>query len=430
MGNFRVGFIIVGFICALYGCEDPSLVGTDFVGENPITVTYYDTVSIQISTIKFDSLATSNISRLLVGKSEDEQLGTVLAAPFFQVGRDLLNSYPDDEKATFDSLTLELSFDGYSYYDTTQVQTYNLYSLLAEMELGDDGKLYNTTNYNYIQDSVYHLGEISFTPRVKKGKEEYLRINDEFGQALFELLQQKDDIVTNSDDFSSYIKGFVLVPDSANTCIIGLNNETNFKLFYQQDGDQVELEFPIADNIHFTKISVQGSDTIQSQLATQRDIMKSNELGGLAFIQAGIGLAMRVEFPYLDYIRELSKNNLVTDAELILSPVKDSYSGLHPLSTNLTAYRVDKYNNVLSSFTIDPILYYDDEYNEETYYSINIASYLEEQLDLLENDGSALLIALDQDTYSSTLNRIYIGDEHNESKSYMKLLVMNINETF
>ncbi len=430
MGRCRIVFLLMGIIFTFYACDFPSLVGVDFVEEDPLTITYYDTVSIKISTVKFDSLATSNISRLLIGKSKDERLGSITAKAFFQVGRDSLNSYPDEEKAEYDSLSLEMVFDGYSYYDTTQLQTFYLYSLLDEMELGDDGRLYNTSNCLYGLDSIYFLGKISFFPRVRKDKPEYLRIDDDFGKALFELLKTKDEILENNNDFREYIKGFAIIPDSTNTCVIGLNNETSFKLFYSQEGAQAEQVFPIANNIYFSQVSAQVSDSIFNTLATQKDILSSAEVGDLAFIQGGVGLGIRVEFPYLDYVRELSENNLVTDAELILKPVKHSYSGLSMLPANLIAYKVDKYNNIISEPLIESLLYYDDEYNEETFYSININSFLEEQLGLLENDGSALLFTLTQSDNSGTVNRLYIGDESHDSKSYLRLIIMNINETF
>ncbi|MCG8307535.1 MAG: DUF4270 family protein [Cytophagales bacterium] len=430
MGKYRNALILIGIINIFYTCDDPSQVGVDFIGEDPLTVTYYDTLSVSISTVRIDSLPTSNLSGLLIGKSEDEHLGSVTAKAFFQVGRDSLGTYPDDENAKYDSLTLEMIFNGYSYYDTTQIQTFYLYSVIDEMELGDDGLLYNTSDVPYDTTSVYYLGQVSFLPRVRKDEPEYMRLDDVFGRTLFELLQQKDDIVTSSDEFKAYIRGFALVPDTSNTCIIGLGNETNIKLFYRQDGAQVEQVFPIANNIHFTRIAADTSNAVFHALPTQRASLSSDETGDIAFIQGGTGLGIRLEFPYLDYVRELSENNLVTDAELILRPVKGSYSGLNPLPSDLTAYKIDKYNNITGEFVINPLLFYDDEYNEDTFYRISINGFLEDQLNLLENDGSALLITLPKSDDSGTVNRIYIGNKDHRSKSYLRLLVMNINDAF
>jgi hypothetical protein len=430
MGKGRLALFIAGVAICLYACDDPSLVGVDFVGSDPLSVTYYDTVSIQLSTIKFDSIATSSIDNLLIGKSRDSYLGDITAYSFFQVGRDSLSTYPDDEKAVYDSIALELVFNEYSYYDTTKLQKYYLYSLIDEMELNDDGYLYNTSTYSYGLDSIYYLGEISFYPKVHRGKAEYLRIVDEFGKALFDLLVTKDDIVTIDDDFFEYIRGFVLVPDTANTCIIGLDTETNIRLYYTQEGSQIEQAFPIANNIRFTRIKSENPVAALGRLANQQDILPSDDTDHVAFIQGGMGLGIRLEFPYLQYVRELSENSMVTDAELILRPVRKSYSGFAPLPSELAAYVVDKRNNILGQIDISTSIYYDDEFQMDTYYLVSITSFLNDQLDLLEDDGSAILFTLPDSDNAGTVNRIFFGDEKSDSRSYMRLLVMNINDTF
>ena len=411
-------------------CQDPSLVGVDFVDEDPLSITYYDTLSIQLSTVKLDSLVTSNSSRLLVGRVEDDRIGCITGNAFFQVGRDSLFTFPDEEKAVYDSMSFEMNFDGYSYGDTSNYQTYYLYALLEEMKLGDDGYLYNTSRIEVREDSTYLMGKIRFIPRVRKGQAEYLSITDDLGIPLFELLKERDDMVTDNDEFREYIKGYALVPDSLNTCIIGLDNESSFKLYYRQDGEQVVQTFPIASNIRFTQINVNYEDSVFESLSTQKDMLPSNILEHIAYIQGGLGLGIRMEIPYLDYVRELNKNNMVTDAELIFKPVRNSYTGWSPLSTSLTAYYVDKYNNIVDELSITPVLYVDVEYGEETYYSIDIHAFLEEQLNMLENDGSALLFTLPESNNASTVNRLCIGDEFHTDKSYLKLIIMNINESF
>ncbi len=430
MGKGKIALLVAGVVTILaLGCDDPSEVGVDFVGSEPLSVTYYDTISIQLSTVRFDSIVTSSSESLLVGKASDTYLGEITAKPFFQVGRDSLSSYPDDEKAVYDSIALEMVYNEYWYYDTTQLQTYSLYWLTQEMELNeDDNSLYNTSSFSYGIDSIYFLGQISFYPRVHRGKPEYLHISDEFGTKLFDLLREEDDIVTESDEFSEYIKGFVLVPDTANTCIIGLDTETNIKLYYTQEGSQIAQVFPINSNIRFTKVDAENS--VSKTLLAQTDVLPSSKTGNMAFIQGGIGLGIRLEFPYLQYVRELSKNSLVTDAMLILRPVRRSYSKFVPLSSDLSAYIVDKRNNILQQLDISTTVYYDQEFQEDTYYLVNIDDFLSYQMSLLEDDGTAVLFTLPNSENLATVNRIYFGDENNDSRSYMRLLVMSVNDTF
>jgi hypothetical protein len=418
--------VMLGF----HACVDSSDVGIGFIDEDPLSIKYYDTLSIKLSTVKFDSLVTSGSNRLLAGQVRNDPYGTIRSNAVFLVGNDSLNYYPDEDKAVYDSISFQMQFDGYFHSDTTQMQTFYLYSLLNELEPGDDGNLYNTSKVDFLRDSTNCLGNFSFSPRIRKGDPSYLKIDDEFGNALFDLLKEKNELLTVNEDFRDYMRGFILVPDSANTCMIGLNTSSGFILYYHEGNELYEQYFLINNNIQFSMIDADFSESALGQLSEQKQVLDSDLLDNIALIHGGIGLAIRFEIPYLDYVRELSKNTLVTDAELILKPVKNSYSDLEPLTTEIGAYVVDKHNRINSNFPINPVLYFDDEFQEDTYYSIDIHQYLENQLELIENDGSAILFTLSKSINSNTINRIAIGDKDHQNQSYLKLIVMNINDSF
>ena len=120
---------------------------------------FLDTTTVKISTVLFDSLPTSGTDSVLVGHHADEMFGTITARFFFQVGLDSLDDYPDEDKADYQRISLVLPYGNYSYYDTTQIQTYYLYRVTEDMEYQDDRKLYNNDQFAY--DTTKLIGSLS-----------------------------------------------------------------------------------------------------------------------------------------------------------------------------------------------------------------------------------------------------------------------------
>ncbi|HEX7869977.1 MAG TPA: DUF4270 family protein, partial [Chryseobacterium sp.] len=90
-----------------------------------------DTLTVEMSTINFDSLVTSNKSRVLVGNYDDPLFGKVKSNSYFQLASDSysLISSTDTEAANyvFDSISMILKYDNYYYGDTTKVQTFDIH---------------------------------------------------------------------------------------------------------------------------------------------------------------------------------------------------------------------------------------------------------------------------------------------------------------
>src|SRR5688572_7394181 len=66
--------------------EEPSEIGSDFFEGGTLITSETDTITMNVSTIMFDSLATNDATRLLVGRHDDESLGILSTASFFQMG--------------------------------------------------------------------------------------------------------------------------------------------------------------------------------------------------------------------------------------------------------------------------------------------------------------------------------------------------------
>jgi hypothetical protein len=226
--------LLLGVLSALFfsSCDEPEAIGLDLIEENQFDLIFLDTMTVKFSTVLFDSLATSTTNRLVVGHWADTTFGTISAKAFFQVGLDSLGDYPDEERAVYDRATFTLYYDDYSYYDTTQLQTYALYPLKEDLEYQDDGKLYNTSYRDYtgiLYDSTKVLGTLSWYPKPLQHEYVEIPLDDSLGRELFTLAQTQDGTIQSESDFQEKFKGFALLPALEITAIIGLGTRTQIK---------------------------------------------------------------------------------------------------------------------------------------------------------------------------------------------------------
>ena len=107
------------------------VVGSDYLAVNN-KVVLIDTMTVEMSTVNFDSLVTSSQNRMLIGNYDDPIFGKVKSTTYFQL---LPSSYSlntgtgSDTDATnyvLDSISMILKYDNYYYGDTTKVQTFDI----------------------------------------------------------------------------------------------------------------------------------------------------------------------------------------------------------------------------------------------------------------------------------------------------------------
>jgi hypothetical protein len=118
-------------------------------------------------------------------------------------------------------------------------------------------------------------------------------------------------------------------------------------------------------------------------------------------------------------------------AELILRPVVGSYK-ISELPDKLLLTKCDNLNRIISAYLnseqtdyIYGNLIKDDEiYNENTYYLIDITSYVKDELsdNYFEPGKSAILLYYSTPSFHVTASRIVFGDAYNKNqKAQLKL---------
>jgi len=428
------------FAMTVISCGTDSDAGEFVVGSDYLAlknqVVLIDTVTVEMSTINFDSLITSNQSRILIGNYEDPLYGKVKSNSYFQLASDsysLINSGSDTETTNyvFDSISMILKYDNYYYGDTTKVQTFDIHRLTQKVKPNtDDNNFYNNSTLTYSDES---LGTISYKPRPLEKDSINIKMSDVFGAALFQKLKKRE--ITDFDSFNEYLKGLVLVPSTSNSAsVIGFHVSTSkVRLYYskyQADTEETPyiIDFTILDATkQFNSISLDKTGTLIQNLPVSSSKLSSSLTEHQGYIQSGTGVACKIDFPNIKQLKYISDNGAIVDAQLILKPVNNTYSEKYPLADSLKIYVGDNLNRISGSLvnsastSVFGILNKkSDEFNENVGYVIPIGNFLQKEMLKQSDSRSSLILTLPG--ISKTVNRIVLGDQkHLNNKIQLKI---------
>ncbi|WP_264532264.1 DUF4270 domain-containing protein [Flavobacterium sp. N502540] len=423
------------FSCGTDSDAGEFVVGSDYlaVGNKVILI---DTMTVEMSTINFDSLITSGKNRILIGNYEDPIYGKVKSKSYFQLASDsysLKNDGSDTETTNyvFDSISMILKYDKYYYGDTTKVQTFDIHRLTEKVKPNtNDKNFYNNSVLNYSDES---LGTISYSPRPAGKDSVTIKMSRTFGAALFQKLKKRE--ITDFDSFSEYLKGLVLVPSASNSAnVIGFHvASSKVRLYYskyQANTEEVPyiIDFKISDaQKQFNSISLDKTGTIIQNLPASNSKLPSALTNQQGFIQSGTGVACRIDFPNIKQLKRISANGAIVDAQLFLKPVNNTYAEKYPLEDSLKVYVSDNLNRISTSLVnsagtaVFGILNKKkDEFNENVGYSVPIGYFLQKEMLKQSSSRSSLILTLPG--ISKTVNRIVLGDQkHLNNKLQLKI---------
>ena len=428
------------FAMTVLSCGTDSDAGEFVVGSDYLAlsnkVILIDTVTVEMSTINFDSLITSSQSRILIGNYDDPLYGKVKSNSYFQLASDsysLINTGSDTETTNyvFDSISMILKYDNYYYGDTTKVQTFDIHRLTQKVKPNtDDSNFYNNSALTYSEES---LGSISYKPRPLEKDSINIKMNDAFGAALFQKLKKRE--ITDFDSFSEYLKGLVLVPTSSNSAsVVGFHVATSkVRLYYskyQADTEETPyvLDFTILDAAkQFNSISLDKTGTLLQNLPVSSSKLSSLLTDHQGYIQSGTGVACKIDFPNIRQLKYISDKGAIVDAQLLLKPVNNTYSEKYPLADSLRIYVGDNLNRISGSLVnsantaVFGILNKkSDEFNENVGYVVPIGNFLQKEMLKQSDSRSSLILTLPG--ISKTVNRIVLGDQkHLNNKIQLKI---------
>lgn len=418
------------FICALFiatvACEQPG----DFTPAEDsmrFDISVLDTFHIESSTLLADSLVTSGLSRLLVGRQADSDLGELEIRSYFKFAP---GDFLDFEEANmvYDSLRLILNFDGYATGDSEKTQLFNVREIVQEFGTEDDEFYFGFDQLNTGRAS---LGSFVFDHDWEAGDSIFISMDDELGERLFELADDNEVYPTNLD-FLRDFEGLVIEPGGEEAYqVFGFANSATangaflnrivLRMYYHEEGEFTQAHsydfVQIREDIAFSNFEADRTETGLATL-TGDDPVSSRLSGDKTYIQAGLGVQSKIRFPYLRKLNELDKEYIVNAAILRITSVKGSYTNVAELPDSLALFITDKYNtigqvffNVSGGTSVAQYgsLQADDELNLFAHYEFDITEFVFQQLQEQGEQGLALIASPTPSGILNTVDRLTIG---------------------
>jgi len=398
--------------------------GKQFI-ESHTGLNLIDTFSVKLSTVILDTVQTSGTGNVLLGSYHDDIFGTITSNSYFQVG--VLENYDVEQSDTYDSLLLVIKYNGYYFGDTTKSQRISVHQLTENINYDYDDVITRQTAFHY---NANPIGSIVYTPEPTSSTDTLtIKISDDIGLDLFAKLKDYSDIITYNETFTNYFHGLALIADDAyEGSIIGFNateQDVRLVLFATRkaltsEETEVEVEFNLNDSTkQFNSIVYDPSSTQLKTMSEQRNKLPSTASGGLSFLQGGIGLAIRVDFPSLQEAL-LFERSVIVVGQLCIAPLRNSYDK-SDLPSDLVLYEVDGLNRKTAQvFTnqgsvASSTLVVDELYHEETTYSFDVTRYLNEELANSYVDPEKGLLIMLPATAEATRFYRFVADAKNRN---------------
>lgn len=429
---------------SLTHCDDNSNtyeIGKEFADETT-KVGYLDTMKVNVSTVLIDSFATSGYNKIVVGNHHDEYLGDISSTSYITFG--LENTLPDvDDSTRFDSLVLYIKCNGDYMGDSTIHPTLNVYRLKEDVELGENSSYYyNIDNFDYYDEPI---GSATINPRPGKKGSYYIHLPDSLGKVFLSEMVDNSDNFESTTMFLKYFKGIALKCDENSSGLslgfYGLMSssstatdddkieEIQIRLYYTLDNEEEASYYAFSpddsDKI-FTSFTTDRSSSMFSSLIGEGNKLPSSETDNMVAMQCGAGIGIKIDIPGIDELYSLNPQNLeILDANLIIHPAPGTYDDENPLPDTLYLYWSDSRNrinspvyDVMGQYVITSKLTVDNEFDEDTYYSISVLTYIRTELaNGLKNQNGLILIPPVRELATS-FSRLLVDDQSRSNNSF------------
>ncbi len=423
--KFKLLLIVVSLLVLACSNDEYELEFGDKFISAKTGLTLVDTFSVELYTVKFDSIPTNGAGVLLVGESDNYNFGHISSSSYLEFttpGKTTI-----DDLDTYDSVALILPLTNY-YGDTLQPYTISVHELEESIELDENNMLYNTHILPY---SGENMGQKTFLPKPLKDKTVSIKLKDEFGNYLFEGLRNGDDEIILQDDFLEFFKGIVLKADNSQA-ILNFSAAGAYIRIYSHESlhDLTKYyDFPFySKENQFNHIEHNYSETAFSSLQAQTDEVKSTDTDGLSFVQAGTGVYAKVMFPSYENLLLVDKGK-VMKAELVLYPAQISYVN-DSLPSGLNMYETDAYNHfedVLTDITgnaVSPEIIEDHQYYQNSSYTFDITEFIKKGIrNQYINLEHGLLVSFNASILVSGFDEIIFDTEN--FKPRLKIYYLN-----
>lgn len=400
----------------LCSCQDEN----SGLGKTLVTSSFYniyiDTCTVDISTIRLDSIETRGDSICQLGRYRDESWGEVSAAYYAEYST---NSFTPNENYsyTFDSLVLRMIPSGHFWGDTLVRQRISVYRLKDPVILDNDDNLYNTT---VLPTEDAPLFSFTFIPRPGRRREIEVRLPDDMGRQLLSDIVVEDEYLDTQDKFKKRFPGLAFIPDGAGTCITGFlvnDSAMSINLHYHEMANEPTrqvLTFSVNTDYAYTGIRHNPTGTpLEGMESGIESLVHSYDMDYRAYMQGLTGYYNQLEFPTLNDLQDEGQIVSVERATLYLYPLARSYNEVSQLPDDIRLYITNE-NNVLEDYIYgsDGVtvqtgnLTVDEMYGRETYYSFDLTEFIRNNFGTWGMKRQKLLMSLTDEESSTTFKQV------------------------
>ena len=388
---FFITIVVLGFSCK----KEDSIIGLELQpADEKFGVFYTDTISIESSTLKEDSLITNATLYNLLGSFSDSVFGKTKSSFYTQIKLPTTNiSFGNTLNCIIDSVVLSLKYSG--YYGNLTSQSFKVYEL-SESVLSDKAYYSNTSlsfnanelgnldNYKPDPISPAYIGKDTLAPQLR------IRLNDELGKRF---INADPSVYANSTNFEAFFKGLYVSVDNPSQSInegaifyLDLISATSkLTIYYSENTISKSIDFIIGQGAN--RVNKFEHDYANTPVEKQFQ----NKLLGRdrVYVQSMAGVKTKLLFPHLKEF----KNIAINKAELILPT--DQHNDVLP-HNNLVLTAIDEKGKSVSMVdALEGENYFGgiyDKTNKE--YRFNIARHLHQIINLGKIDLGLYVLPL------------------------------------
>ena len=419
--------------CSISSIED-FVVGDNFI-KDQTGVVMIDTLTIQSSTIKYDSIISNSSGRFLVGSNYNYFSGYKNSNSFLTMKFD---DAIEDTEFVFDSINLVLNYSTYYAGDTTVTQKFSVYQLQEQMEL-TDSYLYTTSNFKCAPTP---LGSVSLKPQPNSHKEISIKLPNKLGNRLAQMIKAKNDTITTQDLFLKFFNGLAIKSESNvrgaiigfRTSDSGTTDETSastalvktkpeIRLYYHKypnpnDVHDLYYKFSFAtDGIYFNQISGNSSNSLLDGISATSNERVSKLTGNYTLLQSGVQIFTKLKIPYVDNLLKIGQNSALVGATLRLYPIKGTYSNTSTLPDTMYVYSADHRNKLIDQITLPgsttdyayAYLVVQKDVEETVFYEIDVSGFIESELKEELETNLSLMIGYGSAAAKKTAEHVILG---------------------
>jgi hypothetical protein len=342
-GTHAAVWASIGGVAILIGCKKPQTeVGIDYAQDDLLTLQQTDTLKLQFTTVREDSLETGGgpaggLSTAVLGNMEHPQFGMHQAGFVTQL-RLIEPDFDFGETPTIDSIYLSLRYtgDAYGVLGAQYLQVYELADTL-----NSDTSYFSNQNFPHIdeplvdasqQPTMLNTGQSIYFGDDTLAPQGRIYLNNDFGQRLLDAGAQ---VYESNQSWNEYFAGIKVIPDASmgGTGAVGIDlisGLSKMTLHFHNSTDTTVFEFNISTLC--TRNNLFSHNWYPPFQALDESIIESVPGNEIAGVFSGAGLKTRLNFPGLaDWEAERDADRTVHKAELFLPVAPENNDSRYPI---------------------------------------------------------------------------------------------------